>query len=164
MRLPVSQSKLASTQSPLRQGLCLIAGLHSRKASDPRRKAFFRNGMIVRNSSSHFTNTSSSTSSTNSSLKTPSAFAEEWDADDEDAMSTADDYVPSRPLTVAIPTMGAHGPYCPRRPNLREILANTSPPPWTLAAFMAYLSNNHCLETLEFTMDSGRFVHFRVLS
>ncbi|CAK4033087.1 Hypothetical predicted protein [Lecanosticta acicola] len=111
--------------------------------------------MIVRKPSSHFTN--SSTSSTNSSLKTPSAFAEEWDADDEDAMSAADDYVPSRPLTVAIPNVGAHGPYCPRRPNLREILANTSPPPWTLAAFMAYLSNNHCLETLEFTMDAGRY-------
>ena len=59
-------------------------------------------------------------------------------------------------LSVAIPAMGAH-PYYPRRPNLREILSNTSPPPWTLAAFMAYLSNNHCLETLEFTMDAGRY-------
>jgi hypothetical protein len=45
--------------------------------------------------------------------------------------------------------MGAQGVYLPRRPNLRDILANTSPPPWTLAAFMAYLSNNHCLETLD---------------
>ncbi|KXT17016.1 hypothetical protein AC579_4334 [Pseudocercospora musae] len=69
-----------------------------------------------------------------------------------------EDYAPSsRPLSVAIPSMGAQGPFCPRRPNLREILANTSPPPWTLAAFMAYLSNNHCLETLEFTMDAGRY-------
>jgi hypothetical protein len=72
-------------------------------------------------------------------------------------MSTDDNYVQSRPLSVAIPTMGAHGPFCPRRPNLRDILANTSPPPWTLVAFMAYLSNNHCLETLEFTMDAGRY-------
>lgn len=72
-------------------------------------------------------------------------------------MSADDHYPASRPLSVAIPQMGAHGPYCPRRPNLREILANTSPPPWTLAAFMAYLSNNHCLETLEFTMDAGRY-------
>ncbi|KAF2209024.1 hypothetical protein CERZMDRAFT_47998 [Cercospora zeae-maydis SCOH1-5] len=70
-------------------------------------------------------------------------------------MSGAD--APHRRLSVAIPAMGAHGPYCPRRPNLREILANTSPPPWTLVAFMAYLSNNHCLETLEFTMDAGRY-------
>ncbi|KAF2480292.1 RGS domain-containing protein, partial [Neohortaea acidophila] len=44
-----------------------------------------------------------------------------------------------------------------RRPNLREILANTSEAPWTLAAFMAYLSSNHCLETLEFTMDADRY-------
>ncbi|KAI5360333.1 Putative RGS domain-containing protein [Septoria linicola] len=72
-------------------------------------------------------------------------------------MSAGDPDAPSRPLSVTIPGMGAHGPYCPRRPNLREILANTSPPPWTLAAFMAYLSNNHCLETLEFTMDAGRY-------
>lgn len=71
---------------------------------------------------------------------------------------SADDYAPSQPLSVAIPTSsGIHGPYCPRRPNLREILANTSEAPWTLAAFMAYLSSNHCLETLEFTMDAGRY-------
>jgi hypothetical protein len=44
-----------------------------------------------------------------------------------------------------------------KRPTLRQILANTSPWPWTLAAFMAYLANNHCLETLEFTMDAGRY-------
>ncbi|KAK5127634.1 hypothetical protein LTR85_006975 [Meristemomyces frigidus] len=70
----------------------------------------------------------------------------------------SEEHVPSRPLSVAIPKVnGVQGPYCPRRPNLREILANTSPAPWSLAAFMAYLSNNHCLETLEFTMDAGRY-------
>ncbi|KAG7048019.1 regulator of G-protein signaling [Colletotrichum scovillei] len=42
-------------------------------------------------------------------------------------------------------------------PTLSEILSNTSTPPWTLAAFMAYLSQNHCLETLEFTMDADRY-------
>ncbi|KAF2771351.1 regulator of G protein signaling superfamily [Teratosphaeria nubilosa] len=63
-----------------------------------------------------------------------------------------------KPLSVAIPDItDVSGPYCPRRPNLKEILNNTSPAPWTLAAFMAYLSNNHCLETLEFTMDAGRY-------
>ncbi|KAF2085923.1 regulator of G protein signaling superfamily [Saccharata proteae CBS 121410] len=67
--------------------------------------------------------------------------------------------MPARPLTVAIPRgySSAQGPYCPRRPNLAEILANTAPPPWTLSAFMAYLSQNHCLETLEFTMDASRY-------
>ncbi|KAF1810215.1 regulator of G protein signaling superfamily, partial [Eremomyces bilateralis CBS 781.70] len=64
----------------------------------------------------------------------------------------------SRPLTVAIPrSFNANGPFCARRPNLSEILANTAPPPWTLSAFMAYLSQNHCLETLEFTMDASRY-------
>lgn len=75
------------------------------------------------------------------------------------------DYAPSsvsspRPLSVAIPRtapFSATGLYCPRRPNLSEILANSSPPPWTLSAFMAYLSQNHCLETLEFTMDASRY-------
>ncbi|KAK2010291.1 regulator of G protein signaling superfamily [Colletotrichum eremochloae] len=42
-------------------------------------------------------------------------------------------------------------------PSLSEILSNTSSPPWTLTAFMAYLSQNHCLETLEFTMDAERY-------
>lgn len=75
---------------------------------------------------------------------------------------SAHEYVPTtttttRPLSVAIPRGYAQGPYCPRRPNLSEILANTASPPWTLSAFMAYLSQNHCLETLEFTMDASRY-------
>lgn len=68
---------------------------------------------------------------------------------------------PSRPLTVAIPDSYHHAQvsasYRPRRPNLAELLANSAPPPWTLSAFMAYLSANHCLETLEFVMDSHRY-------
>jgi len=43
------------------------------------------------------------------------------------------------------------------RPTLQDILGNTAPPPWTLGAFMAYLSQNHCLETLEFTMEAERY-------
>jgi hypothetical protein len=42
-------------------------------------------------------------------------------------------------------------------PSLSEILSNTAPPPWTLSAFMAYLSQNHCMETLEFTIDAERY-------
>lgn len=42
-------------------------------------------------------------------------------------------------------------------PSLQDILANTAPPPWTLSAFMAYLSQNHCLETLEFTLEAERY-------
>lgn len=68
------------------------------------------------------------------------------------------DEVHSRPLALSMPKAATvDGTYQVRRPNLQEILANTAPSPWTLAAFMAYLSNNHCLEILEFTMDAGRY-------
>ncbi|TLD22655.1 regulator of G protein signaling [Venturia nashicola] len=79
---------------------------------------------------------------------------------DEEMTDYASSSVSSRPLSVAIPRttpFSATGQYCPRRPNLSEILANSAPPPWTLSAFMAYLSQNHCLETLEFTMDASRY-------
>ncbi|KAH7311760.1 RGS domain-containing protein [Stachybotrys elegans] len=45
-------------------------------------------------------------------------------------------------------------------PTLSEILRDVSPPPYTLTAFMAYLSQNHCMETLEFTLDSQRYSAF----
>ncbi|RPB28582.1 regulator of G protein signaling superfamily, partial [Terfezia boudieri ATCC MYA-4762] len=58
----------------------------------------------------------------------------------------------------------AQAPYCHRRPTLAEILSNQAPAPYTLSAFMAYLSQNHCLETLEFTMDASRYrKHFNSL-
>jgi hypothetical protein len=92
------------------------------------------------------------------------------DADDEATMSAEEAPQQQRPVSVHMaasapspatsetrPMSSESAPFCPRRPNLREILANTAPAPWTLAAFMAYLSNNHCLETLEFTMDAGRY-------
>ncbi|KAK4972240.1 hypothetical protein LTR42_006746 [Elasticomyces elasticus] len=100
--------------------------------------------MISRKSSSQL-----STTSSNFSKKSDSSTAtsiSDRDSEEKDTMSGAE-HSPPRPLS----------PYCPRRPGLREILGNTSPAPWTLAAFMAYLSNNHCLETLEFTMDAGRY-------
>ena len=76
------------------------------------------------------------------------------DADDEGAMSM-EDSLPSRPLSMA-DTHGV-GPYFPERPTLRDILSNSAPAPWSLSAFTAYLSHNHCLETLEFTLDAGRY-------
>ncbi|CEJ92182.1 hypothetical protein VHEMI07851 [[Torrubiella] hemipterigena] len=45
-------------------------------------------------------------------------------------------------------------------PTLNDILLDNSPAPWTLAAFMAYLSQNHCMETLEFTLDLQRYAQF----
>ncbi|MCJ1389345.1 hypothetical protein MMC18_002201 [Xylographa bjoerkii] len=78
------------------------------------------------------------------------------DADDEGAMS-AEDLVSSRPPSDSNSSFNAVGPYCPRIPTLRDVLSNSSPSPWTLSAFTAYLSQNHCLETLEFTTDAERY-------
>ncbi|MCJ1303754.1 hypothetical protein MMC08_006564 [Hypocenomyce scalaris] len=79
------------------------------------------------------------------------------DADDEATMYSVEEFIPSRPLSVATSHQQPSGPYCPRRPTLQDVLSNTAPPPWTLSAFTAYLSQNHCLETLEFTMDAERY-------
>ncbi|KAI9761173.1 MAG: hypothetical protein M4579_001220 [Chaenotheca gracillima] len=96
--------------------------------------------------------------STTSREDSPSAssLCSDWDADDEGTMSSSD-HAPSRPMSLAIPTQIPTTAHCSRWPTLSEVLSNTAPPPWTLTAFMAYLSQNHCLETLEFTMDAGRY-------
>lgn len=60
----------------------------------------------------------------------------------------------SRPLSLSIPPSGT---FSPVRPTLDEVLSNTAPYPYTLSAFMAYLSQNHCLETLEFTLEAKRY-------
>ena len=87
-----------------------------------------------------------------------SVILSDCDADDEGTMST-EESMPTRPWSASN-CDGLEqpvGPYCPRRPTLQDILANTAPPPWSLSAFTAYLSQNHCLETLEFTMDAERY-------
>src|SRR5579862_3636155 len=96
-----------------------------------------------------------SLSTTSTPRRPPPGSFYDCEADDEGTMSTGEYKPASRPLSVAIPH--PQGPYCPRWPTLAEILSNTAPPPWTLSQFMAYLSQNHCLETLEFTMDASRY-------
>ena len=64
---------------------------------------------------------------------------------------------PLRPATVAISHTVSQPPSAIRKPTLTEILSNSAAPPYTLSAFSAYLSHNHCLETLEFTMDASRY-------
>lgn len=74
--------------------------------------------------------------------------------DDEDFIMT-DTSSANRHLTLSIPR-SAPSPVA-RRPNLSEIIANTAPPPYTLGAFTVFLSQNHCLENLEFIMDVDRY-------
>lgn len=82
----------------------------------------------------------------------PDSSENDTDDDDYDDISMNSSQPSSRPISVAIP-----GGNQPPRPTLDEVLANTATPPYTLSAFMAYLSQNHCLETLEFTLDANRY-------
>ncbi|KAH7241743.1 hypothetical protein BKA59DRAFT_529450 [Fusarium tricinctum] len=68
----------------------------------------------------------------------------------------------SRPVSEAFMsgTSTPNGPIGSRPPSLTEILLDVASPPWTLSAFMAYLSQNHCMESLEFTLDSQRYAAF----
>lgn len=76
----------------------------------------------------------------------PSSVLGDWDA--STAMPT------SRPPSLAI--LRTSSPVS-KTPCLSEILSNQASPPWTLSAFTAYLSQNHCLETLEFLMEAERY-------
>ena len=89
---------------------------------------------------------------TSSTASSPTESLVEFDGDDVKMNSS--DMHPT-PLTVSIPK-NIPNPQC-RKPNLSEILANTAPPPYSLSSFMAFLSQNHCLENLEFTMDASRY-------
>ena len=83
-----------------------------------------------------------------------SSASSDCEADDEGAFPM-DESLSSRPWSAT--KTQPSGPYCPRRPTLHDVLSNTSLPPWTLSAFTAYLSQNHCLENLEFTTAADRY-------
>ncbi|KAJ5084379.1 hypothetical protein NUU61_008958 [Penicillium alfredii] len=79
---------------------------------------------------------------------TPELSPTSSDSDSDEEMDSSG----SRPVSLAV-SAGAFS----LRPTLDEVLANVAPPPYTLSAFMAYLSQNHCLETLEFTLEAKRY-------
>jgi len=87
-----------------------------------------------------------------------SVLVSDCDADDEDTMSM-EDVTQSPPSDTLTTYESRHpkGPFYPQRPTLPDVLSNSAPPPWTLSAFTAYLSSNHCLENLEFTLDAERY-------
>ncbi|KAI5199461.1 regulator of G protein signaling superfamily [Aureobasidium subglaciale] len=165
--------KLAPIFEPQRAsvGTLTTDSSHSNPAAGQRRKSSngFWGSVMSSRKPSHF-----QTDSAHSAKIAIYSSTADCDADDEATMSSEEASHQQRPASVhmaasapaSVPTSATSStrpmssesaPFCPRRPNLREILANTAPAPWTLAAFMAYLSNNHCLETLEFTMDAGRY-------
>jgi hypothetical protein len=129
--------------------LCSCEGFDEQSRKTARRvyKQFLRSVMVTRKHGSQ--GLSIKTASTVSS---PASSLAEFDA--EDVKMAMTDIQPA-PLTVSIPK-NISSPQC-RKPNLSDILANTAPPPYTLSSFMAFLSQNHCLENLEFTMDASRY-------
>lgn len=60
----------------------------------------------------------------------------------------------ARPISMSARREGIMSP---GRPALEDVLANTAPPPYTLAAYTAFLSQQHCLETLEFVTESRKY-------
>lgn len=44
-----------------------------------------------------------------------------------------------------------------KQPTLNEVLSDVAPPPYTISAFMTYLYENHCLETLQFTLEAKKY-------
>lgn len=60
----------------------------------------------------------------------------------------------ARPISMATRREGVMSP---GRPTLEEVLNNTAPSPYTLAAYTAFLSQQHCLETLEFVTESRKY-------
>lgn len=49
------------------------------------------------------------------------------------------------------------GIYSPNRPTLDDVLNGHAPPPYTLSAYTAFLSQQHCLETLEFVTEARKY-------
>ena len=61
----------------------------------------------------------------------------------------------TRPISVASPRGGLLSPGA--RPTLDDVLNGRAPQPYTLSAFTAFLSEQHCLETLEFTVEAKKY-------
>lgn len=73
---------------------------------------------------------------------------------EEELVMANEDFSRSRPMSV---TGRREGLMSPGRPTLEDVLNNTAPPPYTLAAYTAFLSQQHCLETLEFVTEARKY-------
>lgn len=72
----------------------------------------------------------------------------------EDFAMSGEDLPRARPISMM---SRKDGVMSPGRPTLDEVLNNTAPQPYTLAAYTAFLSQQHCLETLEFTTEAKKY-------
>ncbi|KIW91138.1 uncharacterized protein Z519_08032 [Cladophialophora bantiana CBS 173.52] len=73
----------------------------------------------------------------------------------EDFTMSEEELPRARPITMAARKEGVMSPGA--RPTLDDVLNNKAPSPYTLAAYTAFLSQQHCLETLEFTTEAKRY-------
>ena len=109
--------------------------------------------MILRKK--HFIKSSAIWSITPDHSPQPSPVLSVWDMDEESSMS-GEEFVASRPISLTVPPredLSSPG----ARPVLEDVLNDKAPPPHTLSAFMAFLSQQHCLEVLEFTMEAEKY-------
>ena len=70
---------------------------------------------------------------------------------------SGDESRPTRPISLAVPRDHAGALSPGGRPTLDDVLNNRAPQPYTLSAYMAFLSQQHCLETLAFTLDAKKY-------
>ncbi len=73
----------------------------------------------------------------------------------EDFIMSEGEFTRARPISVAARNQGVLSPG--PRPTLEDVLNNKAPSPYTLAAYTAFLSQQHCLETLEFTTEAKKY-------
>lgn len=64
------------------------------------------------------------------------------------------EHATARPINV---TKERSGTSSHSRPTLDDVLEGRAPAPYTLAAYTAFLSQQHCLETLEFVTESKKY-------
>ncbi|KAF5845692.1 hypothetical protein GGP41_009519, partial [Bipolaris sorokiniana] len=133
--------------------LCPCDGFDEQSRNNARRvyKQFWKSVMVTRKPAAHALSIKTSSTTSSSPARSPVDF----DGHHSNMAMTDYHHAQPAPLTVSIPK-NIPSPQC-RKPNLAEILNNTAPPPYTLTSFMAFLSQNHCLENLEFTMDASRY-------
>jgi hypothetical protein len=73
----------------------------------------------------------------------------------EDIVMSEGEFTRARPISMAARREGVLSPGA--RPTLEDVLNNKAPSPYTLAAYTAFLSQQHCLETLEFTTEAKKY-------
>lgn len=154
----------AKPVAPTRQEWCLPSECDDCRllANAQRTMRLLRSDLSRRKSPARSSNNFSASSKASSFVSVQSISTRDLDpSDDTSTMSSAAASPVSRPRSSSNPNKNpitpATGPYCMRRPTLKELLQDTAPAPWNLNNFVEYASNNLCLENIEFVQDATRY-------